>query len=78
MATNPVNLRAGPRDGAQVLAVVGEGELVRRIGRDGGWLRVRYTNRFATEFTGWVHSNFLRSVATPARWADRSGSEREP
>ncbi len=78
VATQPVNLRAEPSNGAEVLTVVGEGELVRRIGRDGGWLRVRYANRLATDFTGWVHSNFLRSAAAPTRWADRRGSESEP
>ncbi len=77
-ATRPVNLRAEPGNGAEVLTVVDADELVRRIGRDGGWLRVRYTNRLATDFTGWVHGNFLTSVAAPTRWADRSGSESEP
>lgn len=77
-ATRPVNLRAEPSNGAEVLTVVGEGELVRRIGRDGGWLRVRYASRFAAEFTGWVHGRFLTSVAAPTRWADRRGSEGEP
>ena len=72
-ATRPVNLRAEPDNGAEVLTVVGEGELVRGIGRDGGWLRVRYAN-----FTGWVHGRFLTSVAAPTRGADRRGSEREP
>ncbi len=78
VATQPVNLRAEPSNGAEVLTVVGEGELVRRIGRDGGRLRVRYANRFAAEFTGWVHGSFLTRVAAPTRWADRGGSEREP
>ena len=77
-ATRPVNLRAGPRNDAEVLTVVGAGELVRGIGRDGGWLRVRYADRFATEFTGWVHGRFLTSMAAPTRWADGSGSASEP
>ena len=58
--------------------MVGTGELVQGIGRDGGWLRVRYADRFATDFTGWVHGRFLTSVAAPTHRADRSGSEGEP
>jgi hypothetical protein len=77
-ATRPVNLRAGPRNDAEVLTVVGAGELVRGIGRDGGWLRVRYADQFATEFTGWVHGRFLTSMAASPRWADGSGSASEP
>jgi hypothetical protein len=73
-ATRPVNLHAGPTNDAEVLAVVGAGELVRRIGHNSSWLRVRYVNRFATEFTGWVHGNFLRGVAAPQPTGPIKGS----
>jgi uncharacterized coiled-coil protein SlyX len=62
VATAPVNLRAAPRNTAAVLTVVGRGERVRRLGRDGGWLRVVYTNRLASGYTGWVHGRFLRGA----------------
>jgi hypothetical protein len=62
-ATQPVRLRAEPRTTAEVLTVVGAGAVVRRLGRNGGWLRVAYTDRLAQPYTGWVHSNFLRSAS---------------
>ncbi|HET6518904.1 MAG TPA: SH3 domain-containing protein [Geminicoccaceae bacterium] len=62
-----MNLRDGPMNRAAVLAVVPEGDMVRRLGRDGSWLRVAYTDRSATVHTGWVHGSFLRSAEVPPR-----------
>lgn len=66
-ATSPVNLRAAPDNTAEVLAVVGEGEPVRGVGRRGGWLQVEYTGPDVGAVTGWVHGGFLRRVEAPPR-----------
>ena len=69
-ATNFVNLRAAPSNHAEVLTVVAQGDLVRRTGRDVGWLQVEYGDRPASSIRGWVYSAHLRSVdmsGEPAR-----------
>ena len=64
-AISPVNLRAEPSNGAEVLAIVEEGDAVRRIGRRGGWLRVEYTDRAGADYAGWVHGRNLRRAEVP-------------
>jgi uncharacterized protein YgiM (DUF1202 family) len=61
-ATASVNLRDGPSIRADVLTVVSEGDSVRRLGREGDWLRVEYRAPGEEVVTGWVHSQFLRRV----------------
>jgi len=65
-----VNLRAAPNNFAEVLTVVAQGDLVRRTGRDLGWLQVEYSDRSASSIRGWVYGSYLRRVETsgePAR-----------
>jgi hypothetical protein len=65
-----VNLRAAPNNSAEVLMVVAQGDLVRRTGRDLGWLQVEYGDRSASSIRGWVYGSYLRRVETsgePAR-----------
>jgi uncharacterized protein YgiM (DUF1202 family) len=64
-ATSRVNLRAAPDNNAEVLAVMGEGEVVRRVGRRGGWLQVEYTGADVRAVTGWAYGEFLRRVEAP-------------
>jgi uncharacterized protein YgiM (DUF1202 family) len=65
-----VNLRAAPNNSAEVLIVVAQGDLVRRTGRDLGWLQVEYSDRSTSSIRGWVYGSYLRRVETsggPAR-----------
>ena len=61
-ATASVNLRATPSTSAEILAVVGEGDLVRRTGREIGWLQVEYRGRAAKAVKGWVYSGHLQRI----------------
>jgi len=61
-ATNPVNLRAAPDNSALILAVVAQGDVVRRTGRDVGWLQVEYGDHSASGIKGWVYSDHLSPV----------------
>ncbi len=65
-ATARVNLRGAPRDAAEVLMVVDEGDVVRGIGSQGNWLQVEYTDDRTGYVTGWVYSEFLRPVEAPS------------
>jgi hypothetical protein len=67
VAIEPVNLRVAPTTAAEVLAVIGQGAVVRDTGGHRGWLQVEYTDADARALTGWVYSEFLRSVETPPR-----------
>jgi uncharacterized protein YgiM (DUF1202 family) len=63
-----VNLRAAPSHSAEVLSVLGQGEVVQRTGRDLGWLQVEYGDGTGSTVTGWVYSSYLRRVeASPSR-----------
>jgi hypothetical protein len=62
VATDFLNLRAAPNNSAEVLMVVAQGDLVRRTGRDLGWLQVEYGDRSASIIRGWVYSGHLRRV----------------
>ena len=64
-ATNPVNLRAAPDNSALILAVVAQGDVVRRTGRDVGWLQVEYGDHSVSGIKGWVYSDHLRPVDAP-------------
>jgi uncharacterized protein YgiM (DUF1202 family) len=63
-ATDFVNLRAAPSNHAEVITVVAQGGLVRRTGREVGWLQVEYGDGSASSIRGWVYSNHLRRVHT--------------
>ena len=65
-AIRAVNVRAAPSNAADVLAVVAQGDVVRRIGNQGGWLRVEYDDRRGGDVTGWVHGQHLRRVEAPS------------
>ncbi|HET6518793.1 MAG TPA: SH3 domain-containing protein, partial [Geminicoccaceae bacterium] len=65
-AIRAVNVRAAPSNAADVLAVVAQGDVVRRIGNQGGWLRVEYDDRRGGDVTGWVHGQHLRRVGAPS------------
>jgi Bacterial SH3 domain len=64
VAKDFVNLRAAPNNSAEVLAVVAQGELVRRTGHNLGWLQVEYDDRSASSIRGWVYGSYLRVVDT--------------
>jgi hypothetical protein len=64
-----VNLRAAPDNSAEVLAVVAEGDLVRRTGHNLGWLQVEYSGRSASSIRGWVYGSYLRRVETSGELA---------
>jgi uncharacterized protein YgiM (DUF1202 family) len=64
-----VNLRAAPDNTAEVLAVVAQGELVRRTGHNLGWLQVEYDDRSASSIRGWVYGSYLRVVDTAGKSA---------
>jgi hypothetical protein len=68
VAADFVNLRAAPSHSAEVLSVLGQGEVVQRTGRDLGWLQVEYGDGTGSTVTGWVYSSYLRRVeASPSR-----------
>jgi hypothetical protein len=68
VAADFVNLRAAPNDSAEVLSVLAQGNVVRRTGRDLGWLQVEYDDETASTVTGWVYSGYLRRVeASPSQ-----------
>ena len=62
VAADFVNLRAAPNHSAEVLSVLAQGDVVRRTGRDLGWLQVEYGAGTASTVTGWVYSSYLRRV----------------
>jgi hypothetical protein len=64
-----VNLRAAPDNTAEVLAVVAQGELVRRTGHNLGWLQVEYDDQSASSIRGWVYGSYLRVVDTAGKSA---------
>jgi hypothetical protein len=70
-ATDFVNLRVAPNNHADVITVVAQGDLVRRTGREVGWLQVEYGDGSASSIKGWVYSNHLRRV-------DASGEPDQP
>jgi hypothetical protein len=74
VATDPVNFRAAPDNAGEVLAVLKGGDLVRSIGRKDGWLQVEYTDRFANNFTGWVHSRYLRRIEASSQQSGSVGA----
>lgn len=61
-AISPVNLRAAPSRSAEILKVLAEGDLVRRTGREIGWLQVEYSGRSENRIKGWVYSSRLRRI----------------
>lgn len=65
-ATDFLNLRAAPSNSADVLTVVGRGDLVRRTGHGLGWLQVEYRDPSASSIRGWVYSSYLRHVEPSA------------
>lgn len=68
VAADFVNLRAAPDHSAEVLSVLAQGDVVRRTGRDLGWLQVEYGDGTASTVTGWVYSSYLRRVqAAPSQ-----------
>jgi hypothetical protein len=58
-----VRLRAAPGDGGEVLAVLEPHVIVEEIGRRGGWVQVRYIDRFRSAHAGWIADPFLRHIA---------------
>jgi hypothetical protein len=42
--------------------VVAQGDVVRRTGRDVGWLQVEYGDHSASGIKGWIYSDNLRPV----------------
>lgn len=65
-ATVGVDLRAMPNAASDPLTVVAEGEVVRRLDDEGGWLKVSYSGGNARDIVGWIRSDHLRPLEAPA------------
>ena len=59
VANAVVYLRAAPAPDGEVVSVLAPGEEVRRIGADGDWLQVEFTDFADNQFTGFVPSLYL-------------------
>jgi hypothetical protein len=70
IAADFVNLRAAPNHSAEVLSVLAQGDVVRRTGRDLGWLQVEYDAGTTRTVTGWVYSSYLRRVEASSSQLD--------
>lgn len=62
VATAVVYLRAAPSQDSDVVNVLAPGEEVQRIGGDGDWLQVEFTDFKANQFIGYVPSLYLSPV----------------
>jgi hypothetical protein len=58
-----VRLRSAPGGGGEVLAVLEQHVIVEEIGRQGGWVQVRYIDRLRNAHAGWIADPFLRGIA---------------